>query len=127
METVQRLLESPAVLELLAAVIVVVWALPRVRAWREQVRQALGDQVYELAVQAATETYHGYVEGLKAGRADGKLDLEESRAARRKAVARLWELIEGEGLGRKVPGDEASLEATVELAVAGLKKQGVLP
>lgn len=120
-----KVLSSEWFLELLAAVVAVIWALPRVSAWRERVRQGRLDSLMILAEQAVLETYHAYVEEIKRGREDGKLTLDEAHKARALAVADLLGLAADQFPNLAEEYGQAGVEALIERAVGWLKREGV--
>ena len=120
-----KVLSSEWFLELLAAVVAVIWALPRVSDWRERVRQGRLDSLMILAEQAVLETYHAYVEEIKRGREDGKLTLDEAHKARALAEAELLGLAADQFPNLAREYGTAGLEALIERAVGWLKREGV--
>ncbi len=121
----ENLLTSPAFLEVLATAVAVIWALPRLQQWREGVRRTRWDRALQLGVRAATETYVQYVQGLKRGREDGHLTEGEVTEARRRATARLKELMRAEGPELLRFYGEDALEWVIELAVGRLRRKEV--
>ncbi len=89
LEGVGKVLASPIVIELVAAVVAVIWALPRLQRWRSALRSERWGRLLTLAERCVVLIHHNYVEELKRGREDGKLTVEEAREARQRALTRL--------------------------------------
>lgn len=125
MEAIGKVLTSELFLEALAAVVAAVWALPRLSAWRDRVRETRHWRLLDLARDACAETYVAYVQAIKAANADGKLQPEEAGQAREMALRILRDKA-----ARELPGvlkdyGRLAFEALIERGLARLKREGV--
>ena len=118
---------SEAFWGVVVSVVGFIWALPRVRAWRDSVREGWWSQLFDFALQRVNHTYLIYVQELKHASADGTITTDEARTARENTLQDLKTQLSAEAPSLlKHYGDDA-LRLAIELSVSWLKKQAVTP
>lgn len=124
LETAGDILMSPLAIMFYASIISAIWAIPRVRKFREDIRNSRFGDVWDAVVESVQETYREYVRRCKKAKEDGKLTDSERNMARQKAYEKAIYKINKRApkalanLGRK------TLMSLIEDAVAEEKRKG---
>lgn len=88
------------------------------RAMDKDTLDVVTKEALALAEQAVIQTYLTYVQGIKAGKADGSLSAEEAREARRRAMDTLFSLAKGPALKLLEAWGRPRVEALIQKIVA---------
>ncbi len=109
---------------IMAQAVAAIWAMPRIRRWREEIRQSRYGDVWDATVEGVQETYREFVRIRKREAADGRLTDEERAEARDKALYKLRKKVRRRAPEALAELTNSTLISLIEDAVAKEKRKG---
>ena len=119
--TIAESLNSELLLSAAIAVFGTLWSAVKAADLTQRFRNRQLQRALLVLQAAVDETYRTYVEAIKAGRADGRLSVEERLRARELAKARAFALARREGVNLLATVGAPYLDLWVARAVRRLK------
>lgn len=124
MQILEEIAGSALFWAILAQAVAAIWAMPRIRRWREEIRQSRYGEVWDATVESVQETYREFVRIRKQKAADGKLTDEERSEARDKALYKLRKKVRRRAPEALAELTNGTLISLIEDAVGREKRKG---